>query len=140
MESKKAILIVAVPLAGAALLAAALWMRPGVRSAKPEKRPTPTPQVRAAEPVYAPVRAEKAPPPAPPEKIAQATEIVRVRGTYQNYRRAVASNDADLQKTLLPVLLRDREAARKCVDEDLARAQTDMDRVVAGRVLEALRR
>jgi hypothetical protein len=38
------------------------------------------------------------------------------------------------------VLLRDREAARKCVDEDLARAQTDMDRVVAGRVLEALRR
>ena len=81
-----------------------------------------------------------APLPAPPEKIAQATETVRIRGTYQNYRRALATKDPGLEKALLPVLLKDRDVARKCAEEDLARAQSDLDRDLARKVIEALRR
>ena len=44
------------------------------------------------------------------------------------------------KKRLLPVLLKDRAAARKCADEDLARAQSDLDRSIAHKVIEALRR
>jgi hypothetical protein len=90
--------------------------------------------------VHEPAQLKSVPPPAPPGVIAQATEQVRLRGTYQNYRRAVASQDSGLQKAILPVLLRDREAAARMAEEDLARAGTDLDRDVARQMISVLRR
>jgi hypothetical protein len=139
MERRHTVAFIGIPAAGLALLAAALLSRGDPDSGKPAK-PSPAAQTRGEASIYTPVKNQAAPPPAPPERIAQATETVRIRGTYQNFRRAVASNDAELQSVLLPMLLKDREAARKCANEDLARAQNDLDRAVAGRVIEALRR
>jgi hypothetical protein len=141
MEMKRIYLFVGVPLAGAALIAAALVFRSAETAPKaPSKLASSKSASYASGAVYAPARLESAPPPAPPEKIAQATDTVRIRGTYQNFRRAVAAKDAGLQDQILPALLRDRASARQCAEEDLARAQSDLDRDIARRVIEALRR
>jgi len=147
MEEKKIYFVVGIPLVGAALLAGALYVRfaesePAIqkRSASPKPAASNATGYSPAGEVYAPARREAAPLPAPSDKIAQATESVRIRGTYQNFRRAVASNDVGLQDQLLPALLKDRTAARKCAEEDLARSENDVDRAVAQKVLEALRR
>ena len=136
MDLKKALLFIGIPLAGAAILAAALAHRSGPAVVFPA-RPAAS---KAVGPIYAPATLAEAPKPAPPEKIAQATDAVKIRGTYQNFRHAVAARDAGLQDQLLPALLKDRATARRFADEDLARAQTDLDRDLARKVLEALRR
>lgn len=136
MDRKRIALFLGIPALGGVLLAGALLLRDAAAPGAPSK-PQPVKPVGA---IYTPARTESAPPPASPEKIALATDQVRIRGTYQNFRRAVATDDADLQKVLLPVLLKDRAEARKCADEDLARAKSDLDRSIAHKVIEALRR
>jgi hypothetical protein len=129
-------LFVAIPVAGALLLAAVLWFRAGSQLPHESKKQP----VKNPYPVYEVARSAPPPKPAPPEKIAKATESVRIRGTYQNYRRAVATNDEGLQKILLPILKKDGDAARECAEQDLSIAQTEFDRAVARRVIDDLRR
>ena len=137
MERNKIVLLAGIPLAAVLLVAAMLVLRGRANDAASEK-PATVKTPTAATPVKS---ATIPPPPKPasPEKIAAATDLVRVRGTYQNYRTAVATNNTALRDSLLPVLLKDRAAARQCAEEDLARAQSDLDRNIATKVMETLR-
>lgn len=134
MNRQQKIAFVAIPLVGALLLAVLALTRKGSEEVAGGSRSASRPV-----PAYSSARMEAAPAPASPEKIAKATDTVRIRGTYQNFRRAVATNDPELQRVLLPALLKDRQAALQCAEEDLARASTEMDRTVAKKVGEALR-
>lgn len=132
-----ALKFVGVPLGAAALIGAAILLRTSAPPEPPKKAAGS--QVRATA-VYAPAPLQVAPRPVAPEKIVLPAETVRIRGTYQNYRRAVLTNNEPLKKALLPVLLKDRDAARQCAQEDLERAQTDADRTVAQEIAQELRR
>lgn len=137
IDAKNIARYVGIPLAAAGVLAGAILLR---SSPAPESA-TRAPSAGAKHPaIFAPAPVGEAPRPAPPEKIAAATEVVRIHGTYENYRRAVVSNNEGLQKVLLPVLLKDREAARQCAQDDLGRAQTESDRQIARKVIQDLGR
>jgi hypothetical protein len=129
-------LFLGIPLAGALLLAAAAAVHRTVTLAPSEK----TRIAGVAPSAHPPTQMKSAPHPAPPEVIARATDQVRLRGTYQNFRRAVASQDSGLQKAILPSLLHDRDQAVHLAEEDLARATTDLDRDVARQVISVLRK
>jgi hypothetical protein len=128
---------------GVLILGVAIFRRPGEAPPKPAKR-GPAPAHRApgaAEAaVYPPAPTAPLPPQAAPKEVARGIEEVRVRGTYQNYRTAVASGDGGLEKALLPVVLRDRQTVLRFAEEDLALANSDFDRSVARKVIDVLRR
>lgn len=110
--------------------------RPDPRLAQPEPS-------RAAVAHQGPLTTPSAAPnpsPAPLEEVRAASEQVRIRATYQNYRAAVAVNNVAMQAALLPVLLRDRKSAEAFAEADLARSTDDHDRSVTERTLSALRR
>jgi hypothetical protein len=128
---------------GVLILGAAVLRRPrealqgaAKRGPAPAHRGPGVPEAAA----YPPAPAAPLPPQAAPKEVARGIEEVRVRGTYQNYRAAVASGDGGLEKALLPVVLRDREASLKFAEEDLALAKSDFDRSVAQKVIMVLRR
>lgn len=130
------VLILAVPLAAAAVLATALLLRRGAPEATaPQGR-----AARAPAPAVQPVAAPR--PPAPPlaaaDAVARETEVVRLRGTYQNYRTAVATGNKALQEALLPILRKDRQAALRLAREDHTRASEPFDRDIARKIVEDL--
>jgi hypothetical protein len=138
MENRRTVLFAGVALLGFLFLGGVVVLRRG-SSPSGELPPRTGPQAKPPPVAYTPALVKAAPPPAPPEKIAQATDTVRIRGTYQNYRSAVVSGNPGLQAALLPALLKNRESARQCAEGDLARATTDQDRNIALRVISDLR-
>ncbi len=103
--------------------------RPPSRSVDPAKPPRATSSVPSVPPS-----------PAPAIIIARGTEEVRINATYQNFRTAIATGNKGLRDALLPVLLRDRTAAVRLAELELARASAEADREIAQKTLEALRR
>jgi hypothetical protein len=148
MERRKSILLGMIPLAGAAVLIAALALRQDGGSSAPSKLMSSRSPSRH-EPAVLPWGPDKpsvaaAPAPRPQvaseKTVAARSEDVRIRSTYQNYRTAVATRNVSLEQAILPVVLRDRASSLALAQEDLANAKTDFDRDVAQKVLERLRR
>src|SRR5262245_7091338 len=111
----RGLILLAVPVAGMALLATALLLRraPDFRLCAAPSAPGTQPK---AEPHF---RSSLLPPrssvpivPRPDAlSIARATEEARIESTYQNYRTALATEDESLSEALLPVLTADRSVA-----------------------------
>jgi hypothetical protein len=144
MSPKRGVLLCGLPALGVALLVSAIVLRkqepPAVQSVRPRtsKPALPSPDTEHALPVRpaAPV----APKRSPAAVVVAAAEEARIRGTFQNFRTAVAIGNVPLRDSLGKVLRRDQEAAVKLAQEEVAKAGTDRDRDIASRTLEALRR
>jgi hypothetical protein len=80
------------------------------------------------------------PAPAPADRMDKAIYTTRIRDTYANFRTAVASGDVALRRALEAVLREDREAALRVAEEDLAQSRTPLDRDIAQKTVEALRK
>ncbi len=140
MKSIRGLILLAAPVIGAALLVTAHALRREPAPSAGNPAPARTAPVRPLAPRPAATHPASPPRPAPPDVVAQAAEEARVRATYQNYRTALATGNRPLERALHPALLRDREAALKVAEEELARARTDFDRRVALATVESLRR
>lgn len=145
MQSARFWSALAIPLAGAGLIGLGLALHRG--NAPEERAPAKSltriaPSRSAPEGVTFYVAARSEPPPklAPEQEVAQAADLARIRSTYQNYRTALATGNEPLQKSLLPVLLRDRSMATRFANEDLARAASQLDKDIAHKVVDSLRR
>jgi len=143
MASKRGLLLLALPLAaGAALLAVALSRgeKPPVtaRTAKPGAAAVAVPRLASPVPVsYTPA---VPPRPAAADVVASAAEEARLRGTYQNFRTAVATGNGPMQSALGRAIGGKRDAALGLAQEELARARNERDREIARKTLDALRR
>jgi hypothetical protein len=148
MELRRALLLGLIPLTGGALIVAAVGLRwggptsPGrapaaARAAGPASEPASLPW--SGKPLVAATPAPR-PEPAPEKTVAARSEDVRIRSTYQNYRTAIATGNATLEQALRPAVLRERQTSLALAQDDLAKAKTDLDRDVARKVLEAMRR
>src|SRR5215204_398495 len=129
--NQKTILLLAVPLVGGLLVFGALALRDrnDVESGPERKasvRPPPPPL--------------PLPKPAPEKAIARAMDEARLKTTYQNYRTALATGNRIQADALYPVLLRDRSAALRLAEQDVAQAKESFDRTVALKVADSLRR
>lgn len=86
------------------------------------------------------------PPPAPAPSVAPpgiAAELIQeanFQDRFKSYRTAVATGNEMMERMIRPHLLKDREAALRLAEKELARAATPYDREVAERTLESLRR
>jgi hypothetical protein len=146
MDKRRAILLGAIPLLGLAVGVTAAFFRhredPGwkMSPASGQLRTGGDPKALPWSPEKPLVVATPPPRPqaAPDKTVADRSEDVRIRLTYQNYRTAIATGNITLARAIRPAVLRDREAARQCAEQDLARAQNDLDRGIARRVLEDL--
>jgi hypothetical protein len=136
-----------IPLAGGILVVAALASRRG--EPMPAKKAAASLPIAAREAPSLPwgegkplvaATPESRPQAAPEKTVAARSEEVRVRSTYQNYRTAVATGNSALEQALRPAVLRERETTLAYAQQDLARAQTDLDRDIARKVIEAMRR
>ncbi len=137
MKSNRGLIILCAPAFGATLLVAALAFRsspdlPAPRTAASRSSPRDS---RVAPSPAGPVAR-----PAPEHVVARATDEVRVRSTYQNYRTAVATGNRVMQEALRPLVLRHRDVALRLAHEDLARASSELDREVARKTLDGLKR
>jgi hypothetical protein len=142
MEQKK-VLIIGVPALAVALLVGALAFRSRGPSdaAPPKRREAPASGAeRPATTSYVPAAPKPPPKPAPDSEIARATDEARVRSTYQNFRTAIATGNQPLQDALRPLILRDRAFAIDLARKDVSDAPSDLDRDIATKTLEALRR
>ncbi len=148
MDTRKKLLVGGIPLLGGAVFLGALFLRSWT-PVGPESN-TATSKITLA--TQRPLKMEwegkpsviaqavPKPVPAPEKTIAARSEDVRVRATYQNYRTAIATNNTPLEQALRPVVLRDRELCLSIAQEELAAAQTEMEREVARKVIERMRR
>lgn len=140
MERKKRILLVALPVVClAAVLTAALAGRrsePESAPAVATKRRTPLPPGTPAWVAQVPV---EAPPPAPVEKVQKAMDEARLKSAYQNYRTSVATGNTTMQNALKPQLIKERAAALRIAEAELAAARTGADRETAERTLRMLK-
>jgi hypothetical protein len=141
MEQKK-VLIFGVPALAVALLVGALFLRPHgpVEEKTPRKTEAAPPPQKSAPTAYVPAAPKPPPKPAPDSEIARATDEARVRSTYQNFRTAVATGNQPLQDALRPIILRDRAFAIDLARKDVSDSPSDLDRDIATKTLEALRR
>src|SRR6476659_760215 len=129
--NQKLLLLAGVPMLGGMLVLCGIWMRHRAEATvvMPHKG-----VVRVA-PVEGPIQA--APPPrslpalAPEKTVAAAMDEGRLKTTYQNYRTALATGNRAQADALYPVLTRDRKAALRMAQQDLAQAREDFDRTVA---------
>ena len=143
MQNTRGLLILAVPLVAGVVLVSALVLR---RSGDPElprsaKRTTEEPAAPVAPPPPPAAKPAGPPPkPAPEAVIAKATDEARVKSTYQNFRTAIATNNHALQDALRPSLLKERDFAVRLAQQDVTAAPSDLDREIAQKTLEALRR
>ncbi len=135
MGPRRGLLLVGLPIAaGALLLVVALASRPVAPVSAPRAAVKPAARAAAPNPPTSVTPSR----PAPPEVAVAAANDARLRGTYQNYRTAVAMGNRPIQEALSKVLRRDREAAERLAREELVRAQTPRDREMAIRMLEIL--
>lgn len=145
MESARTWSLLAIPLAGAGLIGLGLalhWSRAPHEQlpSKSVTRIAPARSTQEGTTLYVAARSEPPPKLAPEQEVARATDEARIRSTYQNYRTALATGNEPLQKSLLPVLLRDRSVATRFAQEDLARAASEFDKDIAHKVVDSLRR
>ena len=137
--TRKVLLFAGIPLAGVLVCGLALVFRSGQGAAEkaPEAGPT---AAKRFEPTIVPASTAPRPALAAPTTVAAESYGVQVRSTYQNYRTAIATRNAALEKALLPVLVKDRTLALQYAREDLARAKDSLDRDITLRTIEALGR
>jgi hypothetical protein len=127
-----------------ALLVTGLFVVPGAillfrGNAKPGNPSTvlkPARKAHSQAGYFAPPK--EAPPPASTEEISQASETVRLKSTFRNYRTAVATGNERLSAALKRVLLRDRREALKLAREELSRSTDGQERELAQKTLESL--
>ena len=136
MEKKRGLFILAAPVLGICLLGAVLILRRTEEG--PVQKPTHT-RVEARPPAHTPSRAVPSKP-SEPAVIARATDVARLRATFQNYRTAIATENRILQDALRPALLQEHPTVLQLAQEELARARDPFDRDIAQRTLETLRR
>ncbi len=141
--------LIAVPVLGTALLVCALAAhRDPVIAAKRgvEKDRSSAPAMERTAParreasVRAPAPSRPPATPAPAEAVGRAAEQARIRATYQNYRTALATGNSRLADALRPTLLRDRDAALRLAEQDLAAASQAIDHEIARKTVEGLSR
>jgi hypothetical protein len=143
MDGKKGLLFISLPMvAGMMLLAVmALRNRPEKVEAVPRRTAAAAPGSQSPPvPVTPRYTREDLLRPAPADIVASAAEETRLRGTYDNFRTAVATGNVAAQNSLEKVLRRNPQAAIRFAEGELANARTDSDRSIALRTLEALRR
>lgn len=143
MESRRGLGLLALPaLAGIGLLIATVALRRSsdVESPRQTRKPSPAPMATAPVSPSPQYTAQNLPKPAPAAVAVKASDEVRLRGTYQNYRTAIATGNDVARGALEKVLLRDRDAAMRMAQDELGRAKTERDREIATLTLEALRR
>jgi len=141
MNNARGLLLLAVPLVAGLVLVGALVLRRSEDSVIPRTaKPTVDAPVAPVPPPVVRTAAAPPPKPAPDAVIAKATDEARVRSTYQNFRTAVATNNRRLQDALRPSLLQEREFAVRLAQEEMASAPSEIDREIAKKTLEALRR
>lgn len=140
MPPKKAVLILGLPvLALAALIGALLSLRSGSTTTEaPPRRKTASSTPPADSLVPARPRVSRTP--APPEAVVQTSDEALFRGTYDNYRTAVATGNAAAQQSLEQAVRRKPELAMRFAQEELDAAKTESDRGIAMKTLEALRK
>jgi hypothetical protein len=147
IDSRK-LLTIGVPCIAASVVLSMLFFHPAVTDAP---APVRAPGMKAEPPVVAaaprgPVVLRPAPPPPPPPKpapeqlLAQATDDARVISTYQNFRSAVATGNQPLQDALWPAVRRNRDVAVRLAEKEMSTAASSVDRDIAQKTLEALRR
>ena len=146
MKPPKGLVLLAAPvLAGSALLIGVLLSKGGADEAP---RPVAARKIRpvASMPQDPPQETAEVlvrPAPVSPSSEAfllEADEEARVRGTYQNYRSALATGNTAAQGALEHQLRLHRALAVQMIESDLSAAQNDFDRSLASQMLEALRR
>jgi len=139
MTARKSLLLAGLPALGGLVLLLTAGM-----SHRPSEPELGTPRkVRTVQPVLQtspPPSVEATLPPAPAEQIAVAVEDARLRGTYSNFRTAVATGNAVLEESLRKILERDRRAALALAEEELRVAAAPLDREIALKTLESLRK
>ena len=143
--SKETLLKAVLPVGALVLLAGAWFFRGATESAAPDARKKVTGALPAAPASVQPEvlrRAEAPAPPKldPPQTVGKAMEDERVRTTFRNFRTAVATGNEALVRALRPILLRSGKQALDLAQEDLSHAQSDLDREIAQKTLEAIRR
>jgi hypothetical protein len=144
MMNRRGLLILAVPLVAGLTLAGLALLRPAsgpspLPSRKESAVPLPAPVARTTSPAAPRIQAV-ASKPAPDDVLAKATDDARVQSTYQNFRTAIATGNLALQDALRPVVLKDRGVAIRLAERDMADAPSELDRDIARKTLEALRR
>ena len=137
MERHRGLLILATPLAGLLFLGALI----AVRFA--DDSPPTAVDRRAVAPKAAPARA--AVPPAParlaaPSAVARSTDRARIYSIYQNYRTAIASGNATLERAVRGAALEHQTEIAALAEEELRRAPDELSRQVARKTLESLRK
>lgn len=110
------------------------------RSTPARRVPSPETDAPAAPTVVAPRPAPAPVPQSDAHENERELDRVLLATTYRNFRNAVATDNPHLEKALKPVLLRQRQASLKLAQEESDRATTPVDREIALRTLEALRR
>jgi hypothetical protein len=137
MKGPRGVAVVAVPLFAVLLFSAAMGSRkPPEAPATPRRTqkirftPSPAPHPRTAEP-----RPEAVPEAA--MDLARTVDESRFVSTFQNYRAAVATGNAPLQRALLPILMRDRVAVLELARKDLELARTSPEIETARSVLQS---
>ena len=138
MEKKK-ILTWSIPVLGVGLLiAAGTFHGPGTPADVPPRKQGPTKSSAPVSAALVPAQASPPPKPSPEWEVARASERVRVKATFQNFRTALATGNVPLQERLLPILHRDRDAVLRIAEESLATTASGTDRSLTERALEAL--
>jgi len=100
--------------------------------------PAPAPRTRPEASALLPA-ARPGPRIAPaPQDIETAAELSRIQSTFENYRTAVMTQNESLERSLLEVLRRDREAAMACARRHAAWAPSESERAFALKALAEL--
>jgi len=136
------VLKLAIPAAGILLIGGVVLLRSRSSEAPlPAAGPSSKPAaVRVERPVYSSPLPPPPPKLAPADQVAKGMEDARLQSTYQNFRNAVASGNTVLEDALRKVLARDRQAALKMAQDEVARANAPLDREIAAKTLESLRK
>jgi len=79
-----------------------------------------------------------APSPASKQRIAEATDFIRLKSTLRNYRIALASGNSRISERLRIILMRHQRDSVQLAREDLNRSQTGPELELAKRTLASL--
>jgi hypothetical protein len=140
MISRERLLQLGLPaLVAGILLVAAL----SLRSSSPSDEPLPMKKkvsLKPAPSTVSPALSRPMSPPGPPEAVIKTADEARLRGTYDNYRTAVALGNRAAQASLEKILRSQPKLAIQFAEEELAGAQDPANREIAMKTLEALRK
>lgn len=140
-ESRNRSWLLILPAAAVVALAVGLRSPSGseapVRLSRPEVRPAPElASEEALVPAPAPQRFQVAPDRDSEREVAPAL----LETSYRNFRYSIATENQALSAALRPALLRNRKSVLKLAQDDVNAASPGVDRDIAVRTLEALRR